>query len=384
MLRFAAIRLVQGLLTLWVILSISFVLMRLAPGGPFDKEKPLPAAVVANLKRSFGLGRDVPSPIAGTLKRFAVRQSEVVPRGQPLAYVQTQQGEIPILAPKDMTVAATLGPVGRTLIPGEALLVRDCSLGEQYLRMMWSYTHLDFGVTYASGGTRSVAETLASAFPVSLELGLYALFFAMIFGISLGLLAGWYRNTWLDTLAMTAALLLVSASSLVLGTLLLLVFCVQLQWLSWGGWEFLAWDWPHAQVKILPTLTLGLVYAAWFARLTRAGLLDVVGQNWIRTARAKGLSQGQILRRHALKPAILPAVTFLGPALAGIVTGSVVVERVFSIPGIGEYFVTAAVNRDYPLVMGTVVLYSALLIVSNLAVDIVHAALDPRIRLGAP
>jgi len=180
--------------------------------------------------------------------------------------------------------------------------------------------------------------------------------------------------------AMTAALIAVSASSLVLGSVLLLVFCVWLQWLPWGGWEAFSYDWVHFQVKILPTATLALVYAAWFARLTRAGMLEVINQNWIRTARAKGLSEWQVVSRHAFRGAILPAVSFLGPALAGIVTGSVVVERIFAVPGIGEYFVTAAVNRDYPMVMGTVVLYSALLILANIAVDVAYAALDPRVR----
>ena len=134
---------------------------------------------------------------------------------------------------------------------------------------------------------------------------------------------------------------------------------------------------------VLPVVTLALVYAAWFARLARAGVLEVIHQDFIRTARAKGLSEFAVVTRHALRGALLPVVSFLGPALAGIVTGSVVVERIFSVPGIGEYFVTAAVNRDYPMVMGTVILYSTLLIVANVGVDIAYAALDPRIRREA-
>jgi oligopeptide transport system permease protein len=225
-----------------------------------------------------------------------------------------------------------------------------------------------------------VLANLLAAFPVSLEMGLYALVFALVFGVSLGLVAGLYRNTWIDHVSMTAALVAVSASSLVLGSVLLMVFCVWLRWLPWGGWEAFSFAGPDLLAKILPTLTLGLVYAAWFARLTRAGMLEVIGQDWIRTARAKGLSEWQVVTRHALRGAILPAVSFLGPALAGIVTGSVVVERIFAVPGVGEYFVTAAINRDYPMVMGTVVLYSSLLILANLAVDVTYAALDPRVR----
>jgi oligopeptide transport system permease protein len=359
-------RLGAGVLTLWVVVTLSFVLMRLAPGGPFDKEKPLPPAVVANLKRTFGLARDVPSPVAGTLESWLVRPGQEVAQGQALALVSGAE----VKADRALVVTQPIGVPGRILQRGEVLLVRETSVIEQYLASLSSYARLDFGVTYASEGSVTVMHNLAQAFPVSLEMGLYALV----------LLAGLKRNTWVDYLSMTLALIAVSASSLVLGSLLLLVFCVWLRWLPWGGWEAFAYDWPHLQVKLLPSVTLALVYAAWFARLTRAGMLEVISQNWIRTARAKGLSEWQVVSHHAFRGAILPAVSFLGPALAGIVTGSVVVERIFSVPGVGEYFVTAAVNRDYPMVMGTVVLYSSLLILANIAVDVAYAALDPRVR----
>jgi oligopeptide transport system permease protein len=369
-------RLGAGVLTLWVVVTLSFVLMRLAPGGPFDKEKPLPPAVVANLKRTFGLARDVPSPVAGTLESWLVRPGQEVAQGQALALVSGAE----VKADRALVVTQPIGVPGRILQRGEVLLVRETSVIEQYLASLSSYARLDFGVTYASEGSVTVMHNLAQAFPVSLEMGLYALVLALVVGVSLGLLAGLKRNTWVDYLSMTLALIAVSASSLVLGSLLLLVFCVWLRWLPWGGWEAFAYDWPHLQVKLLPSVTLALVYAAWFARLTRAGMLEVISQNWIRTARAKGLSEWQVVSHHAFRGAILPAVSFLGPALAGIVTGSVVVERIFSVPGVGEYFVTAAVNRDYPMVMGTVVLYSSLLILANIAVDVAYAALDPRVR----
>lgn len=376
MAAFVLRRLAAGVLTLWVVVTLSFVLMRLAPGGPFDKEKPLPPAVVANLKRTFGLARDVPSPVAGTLERWLVRPGQVVDQGIPLAQVSGR----PVLSPHAMTITQPIGVPGRVLKAGDPLLVRETSVAEQYLASLGSYARLDFGVTYASEGSVTVMHNLAQAFPVSLEMGLYALVLALLVGVTLGLLAGLRRNTWVDYVSMTLALVAVSASSLVLGSLLLLVFCVWLRWLPWGGWEAFAMDPAHLQVKLLPSVTLALVYAAWFARLTRAGMLEVVSQNWIRTARAKGLSEWQVVSRHAIRGAILPAVSFLGPALAGIVTGSVVVERIFSVPGVGEYFVTAAVNRDYPMVMGTVVLYSSLLILANIAVDVAYAALDPRVR----
>ena len=382
MLGFVARRLLQGVLTLWVIASLAFGLMRLAPGGPFDKEKPLPPAVAANLKRTFGLAVDIGSPLAGVVVGCAVKAGTVVDEGAPLCTVQPAAGPVVYLrADRALTVVAVVGAPGRTVEAGAVLVVRDTSGWEQYVASLGSWLRLDLGVTYASEGERTVMEVLGKAFPVSLELGLLALGLALALGLSAGLTAGLHRNTWIDHGLMTLALAAVSLSSLVLAPLLLALFGVTLQWLPWGGWEAGSWDAAHARVKVLPVVTLGLVYAAYFARLARAGLLDVLSQDFIRTARAKGLSEFRVVTRHALRGALLPVVSFLGPALAGIVTGSVVIERVFAVPGVGEYFVNAAVNRDYPLVMGTVVLYSSLLIVSNLAVDVAYAALDPRVRV---
>jgi oligopeptide transport system permease protein len=377
-------RLGQGLLTLWVIATLSFSLMRLAPGGPFDQEKPLAPQVQANLSRTYGLGRDVlvPADLQGAVvQEVLVKAGQEVLAGSPLLQLQGPAGKpLTWLAPTDLTVVAVMTAAGQKLSAAPAL-VRRTAVWEQYWTSLQSWARLDLGVTYASAGTKTVMSVLAASFPVSLELGLYALVLALLLGVGVGLVAGMYRNTWLDHLSMAGALLAVSLSSLVLGPLLVLVFGVWLQWLPFGGWEAFAFANGQWQVKILPTATLALVYAAWFARLTRAGMVEVASQPWIRTARAKGLPELHILLRHALKPAILPALSFLGPALAGIVTGSVVVERVFAIPGLGEHFVTAAVNRDYPLVMGTVLLYSALLIVANLLVDLTYALVDPRVRV---
>ena len=377
-------RLLQGLLTLWVVMTLSFGLMRIAPGGPFDREKPLPPAVMANLGRTFGLAANVPSPVSGTLLRFAGKVRGHVRAGELLAVLRAKNGsEVKVLADRDLTLVQNVGEAGRALRVGEPLCVRETSLWEQYVASLKSYARLDLGVTYASEGSTSVLHNLMQSFPISLELGLYALIVALILGVSAGLLAGLKRNTWIDYVSMTTALGAVSLSSIVLGPLLVLVFGVWLRWLPWGGWEPFSFRWAHMQVKILPVVTLALVYAAWFARLARAGVLEVIHQDFIRTARAKGLSEFAVVTRHALRGALLPVVSFLGPALAGIVTGSVVVERIFSVPGIGEYFVTAAVNRDYPMVMGTVILYSTLLIIANVGVDIAYAALDPRIRREA-
>lgn len=383
MARYAAGRLMAGLVTLWVVATLSFVLMRLAPGGPFQRDKPLPPAVEANLRRTFGLATDVAVERPGQLVRFVVTRGQKVQAGAALAEIRLADGATwTQAAGDDLEVLALTGEPGRDLRVGDPLLARSTTALHQYMQAMRSYALLDFGVTYASEGQKSVMETLGRAFPVSLELGLCALLLALLVGVSAGLVSGLLPGSRLDHLSMTGALLAVSMSSIVLGPLLKLVFCVRLHWLDVGGWQPLAWDWAHAQVKILPILTLGLIYAAWFARLTRAGMLEVVRLDFVRTARAKGLPERLVVLRHAFRPAILAVVSFLGPALAGIVTGSTVIEQVFQVPGVGEFFVTSAVNRDYPMVMGTVVLYSSLLILANLGVDLLQAALDPRVRVA--
>ena len=197
---------------------------------------------------------------------------------------------------------------------------------------------------------------------------------ALLAGGTAGLLAGVRRNSLVDYLTMSLALGGVSVPNFVLGPILMLVFALGLGWLPVAGWG----TWRHL---ILPSVTLGAFYAAYVARLTRAGMLEVIGQDFIRTARAKGLREAAVVLRHALPSAILPVVTYLGPASAAVLTGSVVIETIFSIPGIGRYFVGGALNRDYTLVLGTVVSYSVLLLTLNLAVDVLYAWLDPRVQI---
>ncbi|MEK7206096.1 MAG: ABC transporter permease, partial [candidate division NC10 bacterium] len=221
---------------------------------------------------------------------------------------------------------------------------------------------------------RSVNELLGLGFPVSLTLGLCALAVALSLGGMAGVLAGLRRNSVFDYFTMSFALFGVSVPNFVLGPILMLLFALWLRWLPLAGWG----TWRHL---VLPSVTLGMFYAAYVARLTRAGMLEVIGQDFIRTARAKGLREAAVVFRHALPGAILPVVTYLGPASAAVLTGSVVVETIFSIPGVGRYFVSGALNRDYTLVLGTVVFYSVLLLLFNLVVDVLYAYLDPRVQV---
>jgi len=289
---------------LFVIVSVAFFLMRIAPGGPFDQERALPPQVRANIEARYHL---------------------------------------------------------------------DEPLWRQYLRYMGDVLQGDLGPSFRYPD-RSVNELLTLGFPVSLTLGLCALGVALTIGGTSGVLAGLRRNSVVDYLTMSVALFGVSVPNFVLGPILMLIFALGLGWLPVAGWG----TWRHL---VLPSVTLGAFYAAYIARLTRAGLLEVIGQDFIRTARAKGLRESVVVLRHALPGAILPVVTYLGPASAAVLTGSVVVETIFSIPGIGRYFVGSALNRDYTMVLGTVVFYSALLVAFNLIVDVLYAYLDPRVQV---
>jgi len=289
---------------LFVIVSLSFFMMRLAPGGPFDQERALPEQVRANIEARYHL---------------------------------------------------------------------DEPLWRQYLRYLGDVGRGDLGPSFRYPD-RSVNELLNLGFPVSLTLGLCALGVALTLGGTAGVLAGLKRNGLVDYLTMSFALGGVSVPNFVLGPILMLIFALGLGWLPVAGWG----SWRHL---ILPSITLGTFYAAYVARLTRAGMLEVIGQDFIRTARAKGLREATVVLRHALPGAILPVVTYLGPASAAVLTGSVVVETIFSIPGIGRYFVSSALNRDYTMVLGTGVFYSVLLLLFNLIVDVLYAYLDPRVQV---
>jgi oligopeptide transport system permease protein len=244
----------------------------------------------------------------------------------------------------------------------------------QYGRYLAGLAHGDLGPSFRMKDF-SVAELIARGLPVTLTVGLVALALAILLGIPLGLLAARRHNRWLDHAVMGVALVGIAVPNFVVAPLLALVFGVRLGWLPVAGWE------PgNLRYVLLPAITLALPFIAYIARLTRGSLLEVLQSPYIRTARAKGLSSAVVLRRHALKPTLLPVVSFLGPGTAALLTGSLVVEQVFGLPGVGRYFVQGAINRDYTLVMGMVVFYAVLILLLNLAVDLLYGWLDPRIR----
>jgi oligopeptide transport system permease protein len=302
MLAFVVRRLVGALPTMLAIVVVAFFLMRLAPGGPFDRERVLPAAVEANLRRAYHLDDPLPTQF--------VRYLGDLLRGD-------------------------FGP---------------------------SFKYQDFTVT----------ELIWDGLPVSLTLGLGAMAIAVVAGLSIGLAAASRRNSRLDHLAMTAAMTGIVVPSFVVAPLLSLVFGIYLHLLPVGGWR----GWTNA---VLPIVTLALPQIAIIARLTRASAIEILSSPFVRTARAKGLPERIVMVRHVLKPALLPVLSYLGPATAGILTGSVVVEQIFGIPGVGRYFVQGSLNRDYTLVMGVVVLYASLIILFNLAVDLLYRVLDPKL-----
>ncbi len=248
----------------------------------------------------------------------------------------------------------------------------DKPLAEQFVRYLGRIMQGDLGPS-TKYPQRSVNEIIADGFPVTLTLGAVALVWALLIGITAGIIGAVRQNTVWDHAAMAAALIGISIPSFVLGPVLVLVVSLRWHLLPPAGWG----DWRHV---ILPGLTLGTIYAASIARLTRGGMLEVVRSDFIRTARAKGLPERLVIWRHMLKGGLLPVVSYLGPAIASILTGSIVVEKIFNIPGIGPYFVDAAFNRDYFLVMGIVLIDAALLLVMNLVVDVVYTLLDPRIE----
>jgi oligopeptide transport system permease protein len=252
----------------------------------------------------------------------------------------------------------------------------DEPLWRQYLRYLHDLARADLGPSFQYRST-SVNELIAQGLPIDVAVGGSALLFALLVGGGLGLLAAARAHAWPDRLAMGIATLGISVPVFVTGPLLILVFALRLHWLPAGDWE--AGSWRHL---LLPALALALPYTAWIARLVRAAAHETLAQPYIRTARAKGLPFTSVLR-HAACPTLVPLVSFLGPALAGVLTGSIVIEQVFGLPGIGRLFVTGALNRDYTVVTGVTVLYGALIIACNLLVDLCYAWLDPRVRYRA-
>lgn len=302
--RFIGSRLLQAVPVILVVITATFFLVRMAPGGPFDSEKAVIPEVKAALEAQYRLD-------------------------QPLA--------------------------------------------SQYLAYLGDLASGDFGPSFKYPGRR-VNELIAAGLPVTAELGFYALLVATFIGGLTGVLASLKPNTAQDYVPMALAMLGICMPTFLLGPLLVLLFGIRLEWLPVSGWGDLPGD------KILPSLTLGVAYAAYIARLSRAGMLEVLSQDYIRTARAKGLPEWQVVTRHALRGGLLPVVTFLGPAFAGLLAGSFVVESIFQIPGLGRFYVQAAFNRDYTMILGTTVFLSTLIVLFNLLSDVLAAWLNPRLR----
>jgi oligopeptide transport system permease protein len=246
-------------------------------------------------------------------------------------------------------------------------------LWQQYLDYLGSLARGDLGPSFKYPN-RTVNEIIADKLPVSLELGVISLGLALVIGIGLGTLAAVRRNTWIDYVASTFGMFGISVPTFVVGPLLVLGLAIHAGWFNASGWYGPA-------DRVLPALVLGIAYAAPISRLTRGGLLEILHQDFIRTARAKGASEFRVVTHHALRGGLLPVVSFLGPAVAGILTGSFVIETIFQIPGIGREFVNSAFNRDYTLVLGTVILYAVLIMALNLAADIAQAWMNPKVRL---
>ncbi len=302
--RYAVRRLLGAVPTLLLIVTVSFFLMHVAPGGPFDRERIVPPEIEARLVHTYHL---------------------------------------------------------------------DEALPLQFLRYLGDLARGDFGPSFKYKDF-SVTELIWGGFPVSLKLGGFAMLFALIAGVSIGTLGALRQNSSTDYSAMTLAMTGIVIPNFVLAPLLTLVFGLWLSWLPVGGWG------DQIKFMVLPVIALSLYQVGFIARLTRGSMIEVLRTNYVRTARAKGLPERIMLLRHALKPALLPVVSYLGPAVINTITGSVVVEQIFGIPGIGRYFVQAALNRDYTLVMGVTIFYGVLIIFANLAVDLLYGVLDPRIR----
>ncbi|MFV9511186.1 ABC transporter permease [Tepidibacillus sp. LV47] len=307
MLRYVLQRLMMLLVTLWVVITLTFILMHAIPGDPFTSEKKLPESTIQNLKAFYGLDKPLLVQYVNYLKNIVV--------------------------------------------------------------------HQDFGPSFKSK-TLTVNDYIASNFPVSAQLGIQSLLIALVFGLTLGVIASLRHNTALDYTAMIIAVLGVSVPNIVLAPILINIFAVKLKWFPIAMWGTFA----HT---VLPSIALGAHSMAVIARLMRSNMLEVLNQDYIRTARSKGLSSFVVVWRHTIRNAILPVITILGPLAATLLTGTFVVEQIFGIPGLGKYFVQSVSDRDYPMILGTTIFYSAILITANFLVDIAYGLIDPRIKIGA-
>ena len=306
MIRFIIRRLISLIPTLFLIVTFSFFIMKVAPGGPFSAERNPPPEVLANINKVYHLDEPIP---------------------------------------------------------------------KQYVRYLGNMLRGDLGPSFRYKDY-TVNDLIGNTMPNSLILGITALCGALFFGLLVGLISAVKRNSIADYASMSIAVIGISVPLFVVGPLLMLLFAVKLKWLPTSGWIT---GRQGLKTLVMPALALSLPYFAYIARLSRASVLEVLRSDYIRTAYAKGLSYPVVLFKHALKGALLPVISYLGPAFAGIITGSVVIEKIFLVPGLGTFFVQSALNRDYTLIMGTVVMYSVILILMNFVVDILYAVIDPRI-----
>ncbi|ARM85272.1 oligopeptide ABC transporter permease OppB [Marinobacter salarius] len=305
MFSFIIRRLAVAVPTILALITVSFVLMHAAPGGPFTNERNVPEAVMENIEAKYNLDKPLWQ--------------------QYLIYVgNVAQGD--------------LGP---------------------------SFRYKDF----------TVNELIESSFPRSAYIGAWSFLFVVVFGVGLGVVAALKQNRWPDYTVMTAAMTGVVFPNFVMAPLLVLLFAVTLRWLPAGGWEG-----GQVEYIVMPIIAMATSYIAQVARITRSSMIETMRSPFIRTARAKGIPRHKIVLRHALKPALIPVVSYLGPAFVGIITGSVIIDQVFSTGGIGQHFVNGAINRDYSLILGVTILVGVLTIVFNAAVDILYTWLDPRVR----
>jgi len=297
-------RILVAIPVLIIVASLTFFLVRLAPGGPFDSEKAVSPQVLKNLNEVYNL---------------------------------------------------------------------NAPLYEQYFDYMTNALTGDFGPSFRYPG-RSVSEMILTGLPITFELAFYAIIFAAFLGLIAGIVAAVKKNTALDYIPMAIAMLGICMPTFLLGPLLVLIFGLNLEIMPVSGWDTLPGD------KVLPAITLGAAYAAYIARLSRGGMLETLNQDYVRTARAKGLSEFKVVMVHAIRGGLIPVLAFLGPAIAGLIGGSFVVETIFQIPGLGRFYVEAAFNRDYTMILGTTIFFSALIIFFNLLSDIAVAIFNPQAR----
>ena len=394
MVRYILKRVLIFIPVLWVIATITFFMVRMAPGDPFSDEKEMPEEVRDRIKAYYGL--DLPL-IQQYFIYLGVKSKEVDKHRLRFGVDENAKEYRHEDANATLRVTSNGGSIAVEKLKGQGVwyirlvehnattATREVDVYRRGERSGLLQGNL--GPSFKHKG-KSVNDIIRGAFPRSLELGLYAMTIALLLGITAGSIAALKQNSILDYAPMSLAMMGICLPTFVMGPLLVLVFGLWLEWFPVAGWSAWGWEgfspefpegWPGD--RVLPACTLGFFYAAMVARLTRGGMLETLSQDFIKTARAKGLSETRVVVKHALRGGILPTVSFLGPAFAGIISGSFVIETIFNIPGLGRHFIEAALNRDYTLVLGTVLFYATLILALNLIVDILQAWLNPRIRM---